>query len=296
MPRQTGFFSLYLFLASLALLTLLLAGCSTSLPPQVETVYKEGPLKGRDFIDGGVVLGGVVLAEGAELNLFPDLPAELERADYLQQSFYWSPRVVNALRRLDPDLTVLPFAQFHVTVSRDLGLRLLERHAQRLSPSPSLWKEVNRFHLTARYLLLARIERDELELDSTPSTTNLGPQTDELGRRSDERPYNNDRQRPVNPAIIRHVDLNLELFDLQSGLSVWEAWVSRSGQKRIQAHSPGSDVQFEVVEKTDGTVVVKPTARIEDAPPFAPILEKCLDVLLRQLAPPADDPGQGIID
>ena len=274
-------------------LVLLLAGCSLRGSSGVETIYKEGPLDPDEFLKGGVVLGGVVLAEDAELNLFPDLPADLERADYLQQSFYWNPRVVNALRDLDPDLMVLPFGQFHVSLDRQAVLGLLERHAQRTRPGPSLWKQLRRVNMPVRFLLLARIEKDELELDSTPTGTNLGPNVDALGRVSDERPYNSDRQRPVNPAIIRRVELNLELFDMETGLSVWEAWSARTGQKRIGAHAPGSDVKFEVVEKTDGTVVVKPTARIDDAPPFAPVMDNCLGVLLGQLARrPAEDAGR----
>jgi hypothetical protein len=262
---------------------LILTGCSSRLPPGVETVYKEGELDAGKFIEGGVVLAGVVVAEGVELNLFPDLPAELEHSDHLKQAYYWNPQVVRALRGAHADLRVVPFSQLRVTLAEKTVLRLLERHAQRSHPRPGFWNELRHVEIPVRYLLLARIERDELELDSTKAMNHLGPQKDALGRVPDEKPYGNDLKPGLNPVILRHVELNLELYDIKTGRSVWEAWVKRLGEKRIEAHTPQSGVKFKVVDRPDGTQAIRATDRIEDAPPFAPVLDDCLEVLIAQL-------------
>lgn len=275
----------------LVLLLLGAAGCSAVRQPGVQKVYTENRFTPRQLAKGGAAVGGFVVAGSAQLYPTPDLPDLDGHFDHHSQSFQWGLLMDAAWQKLMPEAPLESFTLFRNRTDPQALNSLLDLFADLASPDPELLRGLQVRGEMVRYLLLARVERDVLEYDTSGATALAGPgggpgRASDLGR--DPVPPS----RPLGPKVRRAVTVTLEMFDLKEGKSVWEGRVEREDRLTVESRPPADAATFKVEKLDQGRVAFSRDETLPESPELVGLLEKCLDALLKQmvdLTPPNTD-------
>jgi hypothetical protein len=270
---------------------LLTAGCSPQFQPSVEKVYAPRQFTGSELRDGGVAVGCCILAHGVELYPTPDLPDIGSGFDHFAQSYLWSLLLDGVWAQRLPETPVLPFSVFEDRVPPADLTRALNQFAELRTPEPAVIQALAAARPGPRYLLLARVDGDELGYDSTNQMGNYPPEGG-LGRISDLGREDRQPARPLNPEVYRVVTVTMEMLDLEKARSVWEGKVQREDRQRVEPNIPADDARFRVEKQGEDQVVFARDEALPDSPAFAELLRRCLEALVGQLVtdrPPIDN-------
>lgn len=258
------------------------AGCSPVVKPGVQKIYTENSFTPKQLGKGGAAVGGFVLAQGTRLYATADLPDLDARFDHQSQCFQWGLLIDAAWQRLLPGTPLEPFTVFRTRTDPAALNHLLDRFADQGAPEPELLRGLQTGGQKVRYLLLARVDRDVLEYDTTGATSLPGVDGG-LGRVSDLGRDPAPASRPLGPKVRRAVTVTLEMFDLKDGKSVWEGRVEREDRKTVEPRTPADAGEFKVEKLDQGRVAFSRDEVLPDSPELVGLLEECLEALLKQM-------------
>ncbi len=259
---------------------LILAGCSG---PEVR-FQREG-FSLESILTERVALGGFVLGTPADQDPMAEtgesgLPATV------RQSRAWTPHLETALRVQAPDLDRWSWASVADQIEPerlDAFLHLYARGSiltgQQLGPLASDLPGT-------RFLLLARLDQDELDLHSQEiSTGNPGGQAD-TGSLYDTHWYQH-----------REITVSLELYDLQLERSVWSASVERAGNQSLTADRGHAKPRIRVERDADAEngIRILGGGVVAEGPDLDGLLDDACQALVGELlaaAHPREPSGQ----
>ncbi|MDO6459474.1 hypothetical protein Q4485_02080 [Granulosicoccaceae sp. 1_MG-2023] len=232
---------------------MLLALLTACVVPQ--SSYRAGGFSYERMQKYGLAVGGVVSASGAQP---------------LYQYLDWSKRLQTALHETRPSL---PLVGAQATRER-LGNNykpVLDGFQQYNTVGRAELEMLRRAGLISRYVMFARIERDEAQ----KLPVQVLPYKDEKGR------YFEDRQNVVK-ATRREVVVTGQIYDLETGRQVWqERLVSAPrNQSRFVRYHGDSAAEALVVSAAN----ILSNGRSEPAQPKAPSSEEALNYVFTGLA------------
>ncbi len=267
-------------LGGLWLALLLACGCADTSPSKVEGVYGERHFLIASEMRGSLAIGGVVLGEGVQIHRSAELPEE--GLDLQEQAEIWSlvlyGNFLTTITKLDP----LSYAKFAEEVGGKQMPDLLRRYAAGQYLSPEILTGFADSPFGLKYLLLVRIEADDVHLNADITGTGA----DYWGWPNSAAPRDHEsepRGRKISPEVEREVTVTGDLYDLTAGFSVSTIRITRSARKFIDIaemeYSAGTAEQLFAEES-----FYKPTSGREAVnPEFEDVLRSCFKVLIREL-------------
>ena len=223
------------------LLLLLVVGCSGRLT-HLHQAEGYDPLA-RD--GARYAIGGFVLRVGEELDGQADVPAAVRNGEVQAQTDTWAPVLYGAMLTGRADLEIWAWPAVRDNIPADAITALQRAYAEgRLLP-PARFTQLATDLPDITYLVLARLDRNEVEIGSNvPGST--GSQVTDDSRD----PHG------VNDALIRtvktrrRVTVTLDVYDLRTGLSVWSGQAER---EKTELYSPGPKDKSEDLVVTPAT-------------------------------------------
>ncbi|MFH2052698.1 MAG: hypothetical protein ABIK96_09570 [bacterium] len=272
-------------------------GCSRSPTPRVDTVYRDQAIDLEELKKGGVAIGGVIVRDGVNLNCHPDLPWLSTPADNIEQSYNWSPLFGACLEKIARDVKVMPFFRIRDLVVDDVLQAFHNRLAGGQSAPPDLLAEFRESLGGIRFLVIARIDNDNLTLTGTAGHD--GPRTLPELIADDKRPggwlfrksETDDLDERLKQMMLqRDVTVSLFLVDLEEGRSIWEARAERAGTSFI---SQEDEALLSGSPQGDQIPGIFNLGDIKEGPAFTPLLDQCLKDLLKWMIQiePLQEPG-----
>ena len=247
---------------------LLVAACTTKVS-NVQTA--------RDF-DPAVLDEGVMAVGGfvASTRLLADYPTEKDAppaGDLLAQSDAWAPLLYAAFLAEVPQLTVWPWPTVQGVLTDSTLVDDLAIFARGGLLRPAQLEPMARALPGVRYLALARLDGNEISLHE-PAGSVTRNQRDHDGRDL------HTNEGVVSLTTRRRVTVTLDLYDLQTGRSLWAATV-RHDAKELYNPDEAQPAARDTVQAGDPYIRVEGTP--QQAPSFAAVLEAACAAAVKRM-------------
>ena len=252
-------------------------------PRAIENTYRSEQITLQQLQDEGIALGGVVIRQGTTVHRYPDLPSRKTRFGHADQTEFWSFNCEREFAENVSDVTLTPFFLFEEFIEGDLMTSIWAEYAYGGNISPALLESVHAAGSGVRYLIMVRVEYDDISRDIDTAWFIPPDNSGGLGKiygSSYDPTLVNESQRPT---IRRVVGLTMGMFDLESARCVWEAGIVKEANHGVD---PATLVDYSGIrtERTaTGQVVIVEEDRIPDAPAFNSVMDKCLDAIYRDM-------------
>ena len=279
---------LLLILASLSLM----AGCaipfstgntdSVPLPP-IEKTFNPESVSLQDFQEGGIALGGIVIRQGVTVYRYPDLPAPGKRFEHFDQTEFWSSNSEREFAENVSSISLTPFYRFNDFIEDDLLASIWVKYAQGGCLHPEILNSVHSAGPGVRFLLLFRVEHDDISHDIDTSWSMYQNPGTGLGKVSGGGHDPDQVNKSNHPTIKRVVGLTMSVYDLDSALCVWESGVFDDVSQSIDPQALNDYAGYQAQQIETGQVVVAEEKELPDAPAFNRVMDKCLDTLYTDL-------------
>ena len=252
-------------------------------PPTIEKSYSAKQVTLQQLQDEGVALGGIVIGQGATVRRYPDLPDQSVVFEHLDQTEFWSSNLERKFSDNVNDLTATPFFQFDDFIEDDLMTSIWSQYSQGGYIPQDLLESLHASRPGVRFLILVRVDYDDVSHDINTSWIIAQKYFEGLGRFSRagyDPAQTNQSQRPT---IKRVVGMTMGVFDMETALCVWEAGVIREVSTRIDPMTLNDYSGFQAKQLESGQVTIVEGEDFLDAPAFNPVLDKCLDALFSDM-------------
>ena len=276
-----------------------LVACSSGPGPQVAESHRDEGIAREMLREGGVVIGGVVVNPESDVNGSEMLPAAKGSGALRKQSSELSALLFERLLNQAGDVVVRSFNWFDDNIEDAILFDFLDDVSAGRSPDQTFWQAARQSRVGVRYILVARMELDEVGFrglfhDSDNFAKMYAEMhNDGLGRVSrhvdeSDRIYARFREK-----IARVMVVSMELFDIETGRSVWRAAGANAEQTTASEAAKAAAANLHIVEADEDSVRI----RADDISPYAPlftdVLADCLDALLTRMLtqPPLENFG-----
>ena len=247
-------------------------------PPAIEKTYRSEQITLQQLQDGGIALGGVVIRQGTTVHRYPDLPSRQTSFDHADQTKFWSFNCEREFAENVSDVILTPFFRFDEFIEDDLLTSIRAEYAHGGNISPALLESVHAAGSGVRYLIMVRVEYDDISRDIDTAWFIPPDNSGGLGKVSGSS-YDptlvNQTQRPT---IRRVVGLTMGMFDLESARCVWEAGIVKEANHGVDPATLDDYSGIRTERIATGQVVIV-EEEIPNAPTFNSVMNKCLDAI-----------------
>jgi hypothetical protein len=271
-------------------LLVLLVGCAKpaffekeSQPEYYKKDYKSHDLDLKDFEAGGVASAGIVVRDGVEIARTPDLPPENRVFDHAVQVETFSPTLEWKFAERFRKPAIVKFHDLDDFVPDDLLEAIWNKMALGGYLAPEILEAIHATEPGVRYLLLGRVEQDQVSTDINTAIfmgqQQYGGVAQDSGAIYNSSAANNSRP----PTIQRKVGFVLALFDLETARCIWE---DRHMVELHETTDPDSITKmgdYEVREKQGGEYSIEEIEDLSGAPTFTEALENGMGKLLKEM-------------
>lgn len=248
-----------------AILFLFLAGCASRMK-QLHHAEGFDPLAENG---ARYAIGGFVMRAGEELDSEAKVDPAVRRGEVLAQTDAWAPTLYGAMLAGRPGLEVWSWPAVRDNIPADAITELQQAHAEGSLLPPDRFKLLAGDLPGITYLVLARLDRNEVEIGSNMPGGTGSPIADES-----RDPHGEGDSLVHTVKTRRKVTVTLDVYDLRSGRSVWSAQVER---QKTELYSPGPRDKREDLVVTPSTAEGgEPTIRVKGASLAMPELEAVL--------------------
>lgn len=263
------------------MVVLLTCSCGYKPPSRIDRLYGEKHPPRASEMRGSFAIGGVVLGDEVKMFRSPELPPDgLSLQD---QAMTWSPVLGGVILAAEEPLDALSHLGFIREVGNEHLPELLQRYAAGQYLSPDILTDFAKSPAGVRYLVMARIEADEIHLSADISST--GAQYWNPPPSGEQRDHGSEPQgRTLSPEAERTVKVTMDLFDLASGHSIWTVQVSRSTKKFVDVAAMGFDAGTADQIFAEDPFYRNTAGRDVEGPDFEGVLRSCFVSLVGQLA------------
>jgi len=255
---------------------------SVPLPP-IEKTFNPESVSLQDFQEGGIALGGIVIRQGVTVYRYPDLPAPGKRFEHFDQTEFWSSNSEREFAENVSSISLTPFYRFNDFIEDDLLASIWVKYAQGGCLHPEILNSVHSAGPGVRFLLLFRVEHDDISHDIDTSWSMYQNPGTGLGKVSGGGHDPDQVNKSNHPTIKRVVGLTMSVYDLDSALCVWESGVFDDVSQSIDPQALNDYAGYQAQQIETGQVVVAEEKELPDAPAFNRVMDKCLDTLYTDL-------------
>jgi hypothetical protein len=289
--------SFLIILASLSLVS----GCAvpfstgpTEVPrPPIDKNSHANIISFQDFQEKGVALSGIVIRQGVDIHRYPDLPAPGERFDHCDQTEFWSSNCEREFADNISSLDLTPFQKFDDFIEDDLLTAIWARHAQGGHLDPELLNAVHSAGPGVRFLLLIRVEYDDISHDINTSYSMHQNSAAGLGRVSAGGHDPDQVNKSSRPTIKRVVGLTMSIYDLELAICAWESGVYEDVSQKVDPQTLNDFEGYQAKKIETGEVMVVEEEQFPDSPAFNWVMDKCLDKLYTDMIRKVDPSFRG---
>ena len=180
---------------------------------------------------GGVAIGGVVARAGVILK--PESAADTALVDPDHWNAEWVHPVEWKFRAAFPSLPLRGFREFEFRVSHDLVESAWSEYAHGGYMSSGILGKFEDSGPGARFLLLVRVESDDVSQDLISGSTRVSNESGIKNRVGNAQSSLDMEPTFIRIDLVRKVGLTASLFDLEAGACVWEDRVVAESTIRI---------------------------------------------------------------
>lgn len=288
MKRQ----GLLLLVPALAVLTGCLGVSAFDKSPEAAYYYQDfrgGKLEWEHMEAGGVAIGGVVARAGVILK--PESAADTALVDPDHWNAEWVHPVEWKFRAAFPSLPLRGFREFEFRVSHDLVESAWSEYAHGGYMSSGILGKFEESGPGARFLLLVRVESDDVSQDLISGSTRVSNESGIKNRVGNAQSSLDMEPTFIRIDLVRKVGLTASLFDLEAGACVWEDRVVAESTIRIDPESHPAYGDLDIHRTEDGQVILDGGDQPEP-PAYSKAYEKGLDTLLYRLNDSINEPDQ----
>lgn len=250
----------------LAVLFLFLFGGCTGKVANVHHAADYDPL----LEDGAkYAVGGFVLGAHADLDRQAEIGNAAQNTDPAYQTDTWAPLLYGALLTGRQNLEVWAWTALRDNIPADTITAVQTAYARGRVLPPDMFKDIAQDLPDITYLILACIDRNDIEIGSnTPSA--LGNQQANQSRD----PHGVTDQMTRTIKTRRTVKLDMDIYNLRTGLSVWSGTVERNKTDLYSSNEGDTDQDLVVTPATEEGGV--PEIKVKGASLAMPLLEDIL--------------------
>lgn len=251
--------------------------------------FRGGKLEWEHMAADGVAIGGVVVREGVVLQ--PESAADTTKVDPALWNAEWVHPVEWKFRTAFPTLPLRGFREFEFRVSHDLVESAWGEYSHGGYMSSGVLGKFEESDPGARFLLLVRVESDDVSQDLISGSTTVSNESGIKNRVGNAQSSLDMEPTFIRIDLVRKVGLTASLFDLEAGACVWEDRVVAESTIRIDPESHPAYGDLDIHRTEDGQVILDGGDQ-PDPPAFSKVYEKGLDTLLYRLNRSIDKPVQ----
>ena len=269
------------------LVVVLSGGCTISSKELPKVAHMDQAISKSDLRDGGVTTGGVVVATDVDLKRSVDLPEPAEPFNLLDQCRFWNGELIAAYDDQVGRWPERDFFQLCDFLSRDAVALILQAYADERLIAPEVWKEIESAGLGTRYILLARVDGDDVwrsgrfGMKQDFDFTSQQARSDGLGGVFKESQSETQEVGLRKVKIGRTVTVTLDLFDIAAGCSIAQVSARRSDEETVDSHPADDVATLATATAQVDSLGVEDGSEAETYPEFTPLLQECLEVALR---------------
>ena len=271
-------------------LLIILAGCSTPTPLNDDPVpkyfkqeYRSTTIPQSQFEESRIALGGVVVRDGVDIHRNPDLPPLKAKFDHATQTKIWCQNVEWKFAQKFSTPTLMPFSEFDEFIPDSVLKVLWADFAQGGYMEPEILESIRAEAPEVRYMIMVRVDYDRVAHDIDTAWLIEPNQAGGSGNVSGSA-YNPDKSNnSLHPTIQRRVGLTMDLFDLETGLTVWEGRKIKDVKQHVDPQNMNDYGGYKSMEIEAGQFSIAEEDQHQDAPPFYMALEKCLGSLFKDM-------------
>ena len=249
-------------------LVVLVAACTTKVT-NVQT--------GRDFdpsvLDGGVVALGGFVASTRLLDDYPVGPDAPPIGDLLAQTEAWAPVLYGAFLAEAPQMNIWPWPTVAAAVTDSTLADGLTVFARGGLLRPDQLDPVARELPGARYLALVRLDGNEVSLHESAGSVTRN-QRDHDGRQLHA------NEGAANITTRRRLTVTLEIYDLQTGLSLWGGTIRHDAKELYNPEDARTDAPDSL---RTGDPYIRVTGTSQQGPPFMGVLEAACAAAVKRM-------------